>query len=78
MCSKLMFLKATSEFLLKKYLLYKKAVWGRAVLVYGTDVILKLLIKEFPCEFEYSIPAVIHTNILSRYLIKRIDTYLTV
>ena len=32
-----------------------------------TDVILELLIKEFPCDFEYSIPAVIHINILIFY-----------
>lgn len=62
--SKLMFLKATSEFLLKSISFIKKLfeeeLFYWMAQIKCTDVILKLLIKEFPCEFEYSTPAAIH------------------
>lgn len=67
-----MFLKATSEFLLKKNLcvtekLFKEEIFYWIGQIKCTDVILKPLIREFPCEFEYSLPAVIHINILMFY-----------
>lgn len=66
----LMFLKAASEFHLKKIYLIKKMfeeeLFCYMAQINCTDVIL-LLIKEFSCEFEYSIPAVSHINILIFY-----------
>lgn len=66
-----MSLKAASNFCLKNIYsikkLLKEELFYCMAQIQSTDIILELLIKEFPCGFEYSIPAVIHINILIFY-----------
>lgn len=67
--SKLLFLKATSELLLKNICFIKK-LFEEELSYWMSQIKYRCYlktIKKFLCEFEYSTPAAIHINILILY-----------